>query len=132
MLIEHIPFDMQPISPRQRRRSRPPTACFHSCRRDPRAEYALDYILERKSVQDLLSSIKEERYERQKARAAPLACRRRRVYECSERDRVPLMVPTSNSCLLSPRVLPAVLPQALWAQAAVLPCGGRPGHDTRW
>ena len=91
MLIEHIPFDMQPISPRQRRRSRPPTACFHSCRRDLRAEYALDYILERKSVQDLLSSIKEERYERQKARAAP-----------AQAGVAVMNAPTFNSCIMSP------------------------------
>lgn len=46
--------------------------CYLSpCRRDPRQEYVLDYILERKSCDDLLSSIKSDkkggsRYERQK------------------------------------------------------------------
>ena len=33
---------------------------------DPRLSYALDYVVERKSIKDLVGSIKNGRYERQK------------------------------------------------------------------
>ena len=33
---------------------------------DPRISYALDYVVERKSIKDLVGSIKNGRYERQK------------------------------------------------------------------
>ena len=36
------------------------------CKADPRVSYALDYVVERKSVKDLVGSIKSGRYERQK------------------------------------------------------------------
>ena len=35
-------------------------------RADPRVSYALDYVVERKTVKDLVGSIKNGRYERQK------------------------------------------------------------------
>lgn len=41
------------------------------CRRNSQDEYVLDFIVERKSVQDLVGSIKgSSRFERQKVRAA--------------------------------------------------------------
>ena len=51
----------------QSRTSQTGDALWVACsKRDPRISYALDYVVERKSVKDLVGSIKNGRYERQK------------------------------------------------------------------
>ena len=42
--------------------------CFLGCRRAPGIEYVLDYVVERKRCDDLVSSVRDQRYAAQKYR----------------------------------------------------------------